>query len=104
VAAANSDWFLRHRKPIEIGPSTITPFLNDHTALDVYSMLVEAGRRLYYTGDFGAHGRKRGIFDQLLREPPLVEVLLTEEQTSARASIDTARAEYRLDTYVYDCR
>ena len=36
--------FLRHREPATIGPFTITPFLNDHSAFDAYSMLVEATR------------------------------------------------------------
>lgn len=71
--------YLRDREPISIGPFTITPYLNDHSAFDAYSLLVEAnGRRLFYTGDFRAHGRKRGVFERLLREPPNVDVLLME--------------------------
>jgi ribonuclease J len=34
--------FLRHRQPIRLGPSTVTPSLNDHSAFDAYSLLVEA--------------------------------------------------------------
>ena len=42
-------------------------------------MLVEAdGRRLFYTGDFRGHGRKRAVFEELLRSPPKVDVLLME--------------------------
>lgn len=71
--------FLRDRQPMTIGPFTITPYLNDHSAFDAYSLLVEAGgRRVFYTGDFRAHGRKRGVFERLLREPPNVDVLLME--------------------------
>lgn len=71
--------FLRDRDPIAIGPFTITPYLNDHSAFDAYSLLVEAnGRRLFYTGDFRAHGRKRGLFERLLHEAPRVDVLLME--------------------------
>ena len=71
--------FLRDRQPMTLGPFTITPFLNDHSAFDAYSLLVEAdGRRVFYTGDFRAHGRKRGVFERLLREPPSVDVLLME--------------------------
>src|SRR5687768_8088311 len=33
--------FLRHREPIRLGPFTITPYLNDHSAFDAYSLLVE---------------------------------------------------------------
>ena len=72
--------FLRHREPFELGPFTVTPFLNDHSAFDAYSLLVEAdGRRLFYTGDIRGHGRKAGIFEELLRKPPAdVDVLLME--------------------------
>ena len=44
---------------IEIGPFRITPQLVDHSAFDAYALLVEAdGKRVYYSGDFRAHGRK----------------------------------------------
>ncbi len=47
------------RQPIELGPFRITPFLVDHSAYDAYALLVEAdGKRLFYSGDFRAHGRK----------------------------------------------
>jgi len=72
--------YLRHRRAFEIGIFRITPFLNDHSAFDAYSLLVEArGRRLFYTGDIRAHGRKAGIFEELLRKPPAdIDVLLME--------------------------
>ena len=43
-------------------------------------MLVEAGgRRLFYSGDLRAHGRKATLFDELIREPPAnVDVFLME--------------------------
>jgi ribonuclease J len=71
--------FLRDHQPMTLGPFTVTPYLNDHSAFDAYSLLVEAdGRRLFYTGDFRAHGRKRGVFERLLRDRPNVDVLLME--------------------------
>jgi ribonuclease J len=72
--------FLRHREPIRLGPFTVTPYLNDHSAFDAYSLLVEAGgRRLFYSGDLRGHGRKHDIFTELLRRPPRdVDVLLLE--------------------------
>lgn len=80
--------FLDDRKPLRIGPFTVTPYLNDHSAFDAYSLLIEAdGRRLFYTGDFRGHGRKRGMFDRLLRDPPRVDVLLMEG-TNIRADAD----------------
>ncbi len=58
----------------------VTPYLNDHSAYDAYSLLVEAGgRRLFYTGDLRGHGRKSGVFEELLRRPPeRVHALLME--------------------------
>jgi ribonuclease J len=72
--------FLEHRVPFDIGPFRITPHLNDHSAFDAYSLLVEAdGRRLFYTGDIRGHGRKADLFEELLRDPPSgVDVLLME--------------------------
>jgi ribonuclease J len=71
---------LADRQPLVVGPFTITPFLVDHSAFDAYALLVEAdGRRLFYTADFRAHGRKAGLYHRLLREPPAgVDVLLIE--------------------------
>ena len=90
--------FLRHREPFTIGPFTVTPYLNDHSAFDAYSLLIEAdGRRVFYTGDFRGHGRKRGIFEQLLREPPSVDVLLMEG-TNIREGVDAdARGPSEVD-------
>ena len=59
--------FLHHRRSFELGPFSITSYLNDHSAFDAYSMLVEAdGRRLFYSADLQAHGRKAGIFEEFL--------------------------------------
>lgn len=70
---------LHHREPLRLGPFTVTPFLADHSAFDAYSLLVEAGgRRLFYTGDIRAHGRKAKLFDALVDHPPTVDVLLME--------------------------
>jgi ribonuclease J len=81
--------YLRHRSTFELGPFRITPFLNDHSAFDAYSLLVEADdRRLFYTGDIRAHGRKAWVFEELLRRPPeRVDVLLMEG-THVRADSD----------------
>lgn len=71
---------LRHREPFTLGPFTITPYLNDHSAFDAYSLLVEADdRALFYTGDFRAHGRKAALFQRFLQRPPAkIDVLLME--------------------------
>jgi len=70
----------QNRNLFAIGPFKITPYLNDHSAYDAYSLLVEAdGETLFYTGDFRTHGRKAGVFKQLLESGPKdVDVLLME--------------------------
>src|SRR2546426_369919 len=81
---------LEHRKPLSVGPFTITPFLNDHSAYDAYSLFIASrntGQRLFYSGDFRGHGRKAGVFQQFLRNPPTgVDVLLMEGTTIGRTS------------------
>jgi ribonuclease J len=68
------------RKPLQLGPFTLTPYLVDHSAYDSYAVLVEAdGRRLFYSGDLRAHGRKASLFRAMLESPPQnVDVLLLE--------------------------
>ncbi len=105
--------YLRHREPFELGGFRITPFLNDHSAFDAYSLLVEAdGCRLFYTGDIRGHGRKAGIFEELLRTPPKdIDVMLTEgtnvrpeadvedeETTSPESDVERACAQVFRDT------
>lgn len=86
--------FLLHRRSFELGTFRITPFLNDHSAFDAYSLLVEAeGRRLFYTGDIRGHGRKHGIFEELLRKPPKGVDVLLMEGTNIRCGDGPAEAQ-----------
>mgnify|MGYP000870049011 FL=1 len=84
---------LAHRRPFELGPFRITPFLNDHSAFDAYSLLIEAeGRSLFYSGDFRGHGRKAGIFEELLRKPPQPVHALVMEGTNLRSTAGEAHS------------
>ena len=77
---------LADRKPISLGPFSITPLLMDHSAYDSYAVLVEAdGKRLFYTGDLRGHGRKAKLFERLVAHPPKdVDALLMEGTTIKR--------------------
>jgi ribonuclease J len=77
---------LEHRKTIELGVFRITPYLVDHSAFDAYSLLIEAnGKRLFYSGDFRAHGRKSALFEQMVLHPPKdIDVLLMEGSSLSR--------------------
>ena len=82
--------FIADRKALEIGPFRITPYLVDHSAFDAYSLLVEAeGRRVFYSGDFRAHGRKGKLFEAMVKRPPEgIDVLLMEGTTIGRTGTD----------------
>ncbi len=82
---------LEDHKPITLGPFKVTPFLVDHSAYDSYAVLVEAdGKRLFYSGDFRAHGRKSSLFEKLVTNPPLgVDVLLMEGTCIGRPDCDS---------------
>lgn len=81
---------LRDRETFEIGPFRITPFLVDHSAFDAYSLLIEAGgKRVFYSGDFRAHGRKAALFERMIAHPPKdIDVLLMEGTTLSRTDED----------------
>ena len=67
-------------KPPEFYPEGRQSWCPSAHRYSTYSLLIEADdRRLFYTGDIRAHGRKAGIFEELLRRPPAdIEVLLME--------------------------
>lgn len=71
---------LKSTEPIQIGDITVTAIPVDHSAVDAYSLLLEAhGKRILYSGDFRGHGRKRKLFDRFLKNPPKdIDVLLME--------------------------
>jgi ribonuclease J len=86
--------FLEHRRPFALGGFTITPFLNDHSAFDAYSLLIEAGGcRLFYTGDIRGHGRKAAMFQELLDQPPTSVDTLLMEGTHVRRDPDHDNAD-----------
>jgi len=80
--------FLEDRQTIDLGPFQITPFLVDHSAYDAYSILIEGdGKKVFYSGDFRAHGRKSKLFHKLISDPPKeVDVLLMEGTTLGRSN------------------
>jgi ribonuclease J len=86
TTAINPTGYLVHGEPLEIGPFTVTPLLNDHSAFDAYSLVIEAdGQRVFYTGDIRAHGRKRALFEQMLASPPMDVDVMLMEGTNVRA-------------------
>jgi len=78
-------------KSFEIGDFKVTPYLVDHSATDAYSFLIEAdGKKVLYSGDFRANGRKSKLFDRMLKEKDLqnVDILLMEGTMLQRSNQD----------------
>ena len=79
-------------QPLTFGPFRVTPHLVDHSAYDAYALEIEAaGTRIFYSGDFRAHGRKAALFERLLERPPRnIDVLLMEGSTLGRLTAQQA--------------
>jgi ribonuclease J len=57
--------------PFQISNFRITPYLVDHSGFDALAYLIESeGKRIFYSGDFRGHGRKKVLFENLLKQPP----------------------------------
>jgi ribonuclease J len=77
---------LADRRPLRLGPFTVTPYLVDHSGFDSYALQIDAGgRRLFYTGDLRGHGRKGKLFDRMVAAPPADVDTLLLEGTHVRA-------------------
>ncbi len=71
-----------HGSSFTIGPFTVTPYLMDHSAFGASSLLIEAcGKRILYSGDMRAHGRKAALFRALPRRVGHVDCMLMEGTT-----------------------
>lgn len=58
-------------RPFQTGKFRITPYLVDHSGFDALAYLIESeGKRVFYSGDFRGHGRKKILFDNFLKHPP----------------------------------
>ena len=77
---------LESGKPLKVGPFAVTAHLVDHSGFDAYALEIEAGgRRLFYSGDLRAHGRKGRLFERMLKSPPKnIDVMLMEGSSLGR--------------------
>lgn len=82
--------FFEPWQPFSIGGIQLTPYLVDHSAMDAYAFLVEAdGRKIFYSGDFRAHGRKSLLYETILKRPPAgVDLMLMEGTMLQRDNSD----------------
>jgi len=91
-------------KQFQIGDFTITPYWNDHSAFDAYSFLIEAnGKKLFYSGDFRSHGRKKEVYKKFIENPPKnIDCLIMEGTTIGRNSIKSKKEE-DIENDFYEC-
>jgi len=68
----------------------ITPYLADHSGFDALAFLIEAGNmRIFYSGDFRGHGRKKKVFDEIIKNPPKnIDYLILEGTCIEKESND----------------
>jgi ribonuclease J len=66
----------------------VTPYLVDHSTPEAFAFLIEAdGKRIFYSGDFRATGRKREVYEKLVKNPPKnIDLLLMEGTMMERSN------------------
>lgn len=74
---------LQDKKPIDIKEFKITPYPADHSGFAALSFLIEAeGEKVFYSGDFRAHGKKKWCYENMIKNPPKDIDCLIMEGTS----------------------
>lgn len=86
----NNFKFIMKDESFCIGDFKITPYLVDHSAVDAFAFLIQVGNlRLFYSGDFRAHGRKSILFNRIIENPPSdIDVLFLEGTMMNRTNGD----------------
>jgi len=83
----NNFFPINRDKSFSIGDIDITPYLVDHSAVDAFAFLIQSNNiRLFYSGDFRAHGRKSLLFERIIHNPPKDIDLLFLEGTMIHRS------------------
>ncbi len=88
--------FQQH-SPFQVGAFTVTPHLVDHSSFGAFAFEIEAeGKRLFYSGDFRAHGHIAKAMDVLYHKVrPGMDALLMEGTMLGRES-ETVQTEEEL--------
>jgi ribonuclease J len=99
---SNQFRYFKSWKRFPVGDFQITPFLVDHSAADAYAFLIEAdGKRVFYSGDFRAHGRKSILFDNIIKNPPKDIDLLFMEGTMLERNNDAFPSEAAVEQKIF---
>ena len=98
----------QQEKAFTLGSFTVTPFLMDHSAFGASSLLLEVeGKRILYSGDMRAHGRKGKLFRALPHKVGHVDCMLMEGTTLGGKHRDgyndeTAVEEGMVEAFTHD--
>ncbi len=80
----------------------VTPFLVDHSSPEAFAFLIEAdGKRIFYSGDFRATGRKNIVFKKLIGNPPQSIDLLLMEGTMIERVKHSFSTEHSVEEAIY---
>jgi ribonuclease J len=84
---------------LQLGAFKITPYPVDHSAYDAYALLIEADeKRVFYSGDFRAHGRTAKRVEHIINNPPHdVDLLLMEGSSLGRDNGEGYESEASLE-------
>lgn len=97
------NYFQRWKK-FQVGDFTITPYWNDHSAFDAYSFLIEAnGKKIFYSGDFRSHGRKKEVYKNFIENPPKEVDCLIMEGTTIGRTAKKSKTEEEIENDFYEC-
>uniref|UniRef100_UPI0025D6F93F MBL fold metallo-hydrolase RNA specificity domain-containing protein n=1 Tax=Flavobacterium sp. TaxID=239 RepID=UPI0025D6F93F len=79
-------------------------YWNDHSAFDAYSFLIEAnGKKLFYSGDFRSHGRKKEVYKHFIENPPKDVDCLIMEGTTIGRNITKTKTEDDIENDFLEC-
>ena len=81
---------LKNKKSVNVGCIKATPYLMDHSGYGAMAFMLDAdGKKVFYSGDFRGHGRKRKLFEDFLEKPPPgVDTLIMEGTMVGRTEED----------------
>lgn len=99
----NNFKFFRKNEVFNIGEFSVTPYLVDHSSVDAYGFLIEAdNKRIFYSGDFRAHGNKSFLFKEIVTNPPKDIDLLFMEGTMIDRTNDEFPTEKSVMKKIYE--
>jgi len=81
----------------------IMAYLTDHSTPEAFAFLIEAdGKRVFYSGDFRATGRKNKLYDSQIKDPPRDINLLMIEGTMVERVNHRYPTEDSVEDAIYD--